>query len=51
MESPDLSALKEPEKIAPPARIVKKVTLAFPFKPVLNYYKNSIQYEYQGHSG
>ncbi|MEH7306757.1 hypothetical protein [Neobacillus drentensis] len=50
-QSPDLSTLKEPDKIPDPTTITKKWVVPFPFKPVLNYYNNRAQYEYQGHAG
>ena len=48
VDSPDLANLKEPEKLPAPGTVAKKVVVPFPFKPVLNYYKNNVQYEYQG---
>jgi hypothetical protein len=50
VESPDLANLKEPEKIPVPATVSQKIVIPFPFKPVLNYYKNNVQYEYEGHA-
>lgn len=48
VDSPDLANLKEPEKLPAPGTVAKKVVVPFPFKPVLNYHKNTVQYEYQG---
>lgn len=50
VESPDLSNLKEPEKLPQPTTISKKVIVPFPYKPVLDYHNNNAQYEYQGHA-
>jgi hypothetical protein len=50
VESPDLANLKEPEKIPAPTTMSQKVVIPFPFKPVLDYYKNNVQYEYEGHA-
>ena len=47
-ESPELSNLKEPEKMPPPANVVKKITVPIAFLPILDYSNNRAQYEYQG---
>jgi hypothetical protein len=49
VESPDLSNLKEPEKLPIPTTISKKVVVQFPFQPVLDYKNNNAQYEYEKH--
>lgn len=45
-ESPDLSSLKEPDEIPPPANIVKKVVVPIPFAPILDYTNTSANYEF-----
>lgn len=47
-ESPELANLKEPEKILPPTDKSIKMTVPFPFMPILDYHNNRAQYEYQG---
>ena len=46
VEAPDLSSLKEPEKIPEPAAIVKKVVVPIPFLPILDYTNDNAHYEY-----
>ena len=46
VEAPDLSSLKEPEKIPEPAAIVKKAVVPIPFLPILDYTNNNAHYEY-----
>jgi hypothetical protein len=46
VEAPDLSSLKEPEKIPEPAAIVKKAIVPIPFLPILDYTNNNAHYEY-----
>ncbi|MCW5599444.1 MAG: hypothetical protein KIT59_10095 [Nitrosomonas sp.] len=46
VEAPDISSLKEPEKIPEPAAIVKKAVVPIPFLPILDYTNNNAHYEY-----
>jgi hypothetical protein len=50
-DSPDLSALKEPEKLPPAATLSKKMVIPVGFRPILNYNDNRAQYEYDGPGG
>ncbi|MCX7922992.1 MAG: hypothetical protein N3B21_13415 [Clostridia bacterium] len=45
-ESPDVSNLKGPEQVPPPADISTKVVAPIPFHPILNYTNNRANYEY-----
>jgi len=44
-ESPDLGSLKDPEDVAPPAAVTKKVVAPIPFAPILDYTNNTANYE------
>jgi hypothetical protein len=46
VDAPDLSSLKEPQKIPEPAAIVKKAMVPIPFLPILDYTNNNAHYEY-----
>ena len=46
IDAPDLSSLKEPQKIPEPAAIVKKAVVPIPFLPILDYTNNNAHYEY-----
>jgi hypothetical protein len=46
VDAPDVSNLKEPDRVAAPAAVVKKVTLPIPFAPILSYSNNRANYAY-----
>jgi len=46
IDAPDLSSLKEPERLPDPAPIVVKTTVPIPFLPILDYTNNRVFYEY-----
>jgi len=46
-ESPDLANLKEPDKIATPGTQSVKMTVPFPFNPILGYSNNRSFYQYE----
>ncbi|GLL02856.1 hypothetical protein [Dactylosporangium matsuzakiense] len=47
VSEPDLSHIKEPEKLPAPATITKKVVVPLGFQPLLDYWNNKAQYEYE----
>ena len=44
-ESPDFSSLKDPEDVAAPAAVTKKIAVPIPFAPILDYTNNTANYE------
>lgn len=46
VESPDLASLKEPDLIARPTAMLKKVVVPIPFAPILDYKNNRANYAY-----